>query len=100
WHGPVGDAAAPPVRRPDRALASPTGALLPPRLRTAAGDFGAGLGAVGAGAGRGQLRGHDLVHDRLVGRDREAVVRQVDRTLLRAGDGGDVDLHSSPPADA
>ena len=60
----VRDTAAAPVRRADRALAGATGALLAPRLRATAGDLGARLGAVRAGAGGGELRGDDLVHDR------------------------------------
>src|SRR5690606_8435535 len=67
-----------PLRRADRALTGATGALLAPRLRTAAGDLGAGLRAVRAGAGRGQLRGDDLVEDGLVRLDAEDLAGQVD----------------------
>jgi hypothetical protein len=57
------DAAAREVRGADRALAGPAGALLAPRLGTAARDEPTGLGATGARAMRVQLRTHDLVHD-------------------------------------
>ena len=52
-------------------MPGPTEALLAPRLAAATADFGAGLGVGRPGPGRGQLRGHDLVHDRDVGLDAE-----------------------------
>src|SRR5262249_20775101 len=67
-----------------RTLAGAAGALLAPRLRPAAGDFGARLRALRAGASRGQLRGDDLVHDRDVRLDAEDRVVEIDGAGRRA----------------
>ena len=58
-----GDAAARPVRGARRAGAGAAGALLAPRLRAAAGDEPAALGAARAGALGVQLGAHGLVHE-------------------------------------
>ena len=72
------DAAAFPLRRAGRALARAAGALLPPRLRAAAGNHATALRAARAGAALVQLRAHRLVdevqfhvggEDRLLQRD-------------------------------
>ena len=60
----VGGKATPPpveLRCADRPGAGAAGALLAPRLRAAAGDEAAGLGAARSGAARVQLRAHRLV---------------------------------------
>ena len=63
-----GAAAADPDRAADRAGARAAGALLRPRLLAAAAHFGARLLRLGAGAAGRAVRGHDLVHQRLVER--------------------------------
>src|SRR5262249_10357333 len=68
---------AAPLRCADRTLASAAGALLPPRLRATAAHFRTRLGAVRAGASRGQLRVDDLVHDCDVRLDAEDRLRQL-----------------------
>ena len=69
--GTVRHTAAAPLRRADRALAGPAGALLAPRLGAAAAHLGARLGAVRARPLGGELRGDHLVHHRDVGLDAE-----------------------------
>src|SRR5581483_1118232 len=81
----VRDATAAPVRRADRSLPCPAGALLPPRLRATARHLGARARAVRAGARGRELRGDDLVHDGDVRLDAEQRVGDVDRAGIVAG---------------
>src|SRR5262249_9397286 len=84
-------AAAGVLRRPQRALAGPAGALLPVRLPAAAADRAPGLGGVGALPGR-RLLGHDhLVHQRDVDLDAEELGRELDVPAALAGRGDDLD---------
>src|SRR3546814_12036987 len=80
--GCVGDATAGPVRGPAGAGPGATGALLLPRLRATATHLGAGLGGLRAAALGGELRGHDLVHDRDVRLDAEHGIVELDGARL------------------
>src|SRR5690606_118898 len=66
-HGTVDHTTTGELRRPDRALPGPAGALLTVRLAAATAHLTAGLGLVRPLAGGGHLRHHDLVHQRDVG---------------------------------
>ena len=74
----MGHAATAEVRGTDGALTSVAGALLGVRLASATGHFGAGLGALRAGAACRELGRDDLVHDRDVRLDGEHVVVEFD----------------------
>ena len=82
--GAVRHTTAAPLRRADRTLTGPAGALLAPRLGAAAAHLGARLGAVRAGALGRELRGDDLVHHRDVRLDAEDVVGQLDGVAVAA----------------
>ncbi len=82
---PEGDATTAEVRSADRALASVAGALLGVGLAAATAHFGAGLGALRAGAAGGELGRDDLVHHRDVGLDAEHVVVDLDGAGVLAG---------------
>ena len=84
-YGPVHDAAAGELRRPNGALPGPAGALLPVRLLPAAANVAAGLGGVGALPGRGLLRHDYLVDQRHVHLRVKDVRRQVDLDLGAGG---------------
>ena len=73
----VSNAAATPLRRADRALTSPAGALLTPWLCTATTPLSAGLGGVCTSTTSCELCGDDLVHYRNVWRDAKDVVREI-----------------------
>src|SRR5262249_37314875 len=91
-HGAMDRATAGVLRRPERALARPAGALLPVRLPAAATDRAPGLGGVGALPGR-RLLGHDhLVDQRDVDLDAEELGRELDVLAALAGRGDDLDL--------
>ena len=76
--GPVGHATAPPIGSADRARPGPAGALLPPRLGTAAADFGPLLGLVGPRPRSGQLGGYHLVEHSHVRLDPEYLGVELD----------------------
>src|SRR5260370_40778049 len=82
--GAKSDAAALPVGCAGRSSARPPGALLPERLGPTAGNLGARLGALRAAAGRGELGGDDLGHERDVGLGAERCVIDGDRTADRS----------------
>ena len=79
------DATAGELRSADRALACVAGALLAPRLAATTADFSAGLGFVRSLAGSCELRGHDLVNERDVGRHIEDRGGQFSGSGLLAG---------------
>src|SRR5699024_9467315 len=68
-----------------RALASPTGALLPIRLLATAGDLAPGLRVVGALPRGGELGRDHLMHQGNVRLHVEHVARQLDRLSRRTG---------------
>jgi hypothetical protein len=61
----------------------PTKALLTPRFAATAPDFTPGFGIGSPGSGRGQLGGHDLMHDRNIRLDPEYGGIQFDIALGR-----------------
>src|SRR5690606_9297521 len=86
----VHDATTGELRRPDRTLAGPAGALLPVRLAATTADLAAGLGVVRTLPGGGQLRRDDLVHQRHVGLHVEDLRGQLDGARLLPLGGLDV----------
>ena len=76
--------AAGKLRRPGRALAGTTGALLAIGLAAAASYFTPGFGVGRALTSGGQLRDDDLVHERDVDLNVEQLVGQVDGAIQRA----------------
>src|SRR6185312_12111176 len=84
-YGAVYDAAAGVLRRAQRALPGPAGALLPVRLLAAAADLAPRLGGVRALPGRRLLRHHDLVDERDVHLGAEDLSGQLDIRPALAG---------------
>src|SRR5690606_15687545 len=80
--GAEGDTAVAVVRRPDRALAGHTDALLAPDLASRTADLAACLGVVGAGAPVGKLGQQRLPDRSPVGLDPEYQVVGVDASDL------------------
>src|SRR5699024_1922827 len=79
------NAAVSPLGGPGGALTGAAGALLAPGLDAAAGDLGAGQGALGALTAVGQVILDHLVHNRLVGLDPEHSCGELHFADLRAG---------------
>src|SRR5439155_6852722 len=98
-HGAVHGAAAGVLRRAQRALPGPPGALLPVRLLAAAAYLTTRLGGVRAPPGRRFLRHHDLVHERDVHLDGEDLTGQLDIRTGLAGRSCNTDRGhlASPP---
>jgi hypothetical protein len=76
WMGAEDDPTADPDGAPTRSVPRTAGPLLAPRLGSTAANIGAGLRRRGAGSGRGELSGNDLMHQRNVDVAAEQLLRQ------------------------
>ena len=95
---PEGHAAAAEQVDPARAVTGAAGALLLVELGAGAGDLGARLDLVRAGAALGQLPEHDTVEDVGAHLDAEHGVGELERAQLLGREISDLDLHGLRPA--
>src|SRR5258708_922992 len=85
------------MRRTRRALTSAPRPFLPEGLGPAPRHLSPGLGALCTPAGRGQLRGYYLVHQRHVGLHTEHLVIEVMASRHRSVDAAYIDVGHHPP---